>query len=208
MYVARDTWPMTLTMWTRSGQTANLWRIAQTPTSRVHPQKMLYRALSKFGDQFVYPVLPAFAKPIWDHPAGPKTLFFWAPLMKWGLVIAGSKDLKRPASKLSVYQNIALFITGGIWTRYSFVIIPVDYSLATVNFLVCSGLSQLCRIVHYKSIEVNHSLVRKGNYAVKVPRIDFLLTSAFEYECVVFLFSNRETAHIYFHKNTIQYNAS
>uniref|UniRef100_A0A0K0D9X3 Mitochondrial pyruvate carrier n=1 Tax=Angiostrongylus cantonensis TaxID=6313 RepID=A0A0K0D9X3_ANGCA len=89
---------------------------------------MLYRALSKFGDQFVYPVLPAFAKSIWDHPAEPKTVFFWAPLMKWGL-------------------NIALFITGGIWTRYSFVIIPVGYSLATVYFLVmCSVFSQLFRI--------------------------------------------------------------
>ena len=37
---------------------------------------------------------------------GPKTVFFWAPLMKWCLVAAGLKDLNRPADKLSVSQNV------------------------------------------------------------------------------------------------------
>ena len=37
---------------------------------------------------------------------GPKTVFFWAPLMKWCLVAAGLKDLNRPAEKLSVSQNV------------------------------------------------------------------------------------------------------
>src|SRR6266550_80657 len=37
---------------------------------------------------------------------GPKTVFFWAPVMKWCLVAAGLKDLTRPADKLSVSQNI------------------------------------------------------------------------------------------------------
>lgn len=40
-----------------------------------------------------------------NHAAGPKTIFFWAPLMKWGLVIAGLGDLKRPANQLSVSQS-------------------------------------------------------------------------------------------------------
>ncbi|KAE9421685.1 hypothetical protein Angca_003131, partial [Angiostrongylus cantonensis] len=111
------------------------------------PHRMLYRALSKFGDQFVYPVLPAFAKSIWDHPAEPKTVFFWAPLMKWGLVIASINYCDICLYGSFLFQNIALFITGGIWTRYSFVIIPVGYSLATVYFLVmCSVFSQLFRI--------------------------------------------------------------
>ena len=39
-------------------------------------------------------------------PTGPKTVFFWAPLMKWCLVAAGLKDLSRPADKLSVSQNV------------------------------------------------------------------------------------------------------
>ncbi|KAK6046584.1 hypothetical protein COOONC_15910 [Cooperia oncophora] len=111
------------------------------------PHKALYRFLCKVGDAVVYPVLPEFAKPVWNHPAGPKTVFFWGPIIKWGLVIAGIADLARPADKLSVSQNMALAATGAIWTRYSFVIIPVNYNLASVNFFVmCSGLSQLARI--------------------------------------------------------------
>ncbi|RDB25324.1 putative mitochondrial pyruvate carrier 2 [Hypsizygus marmoreus] len=86
-----------------------------------------------------------------NHPAGPKTVFFWAPLMKWCLVAAGLKDLSRPADKLSVSQNLALTATGFIWVRYSLVITPVNYSLAAVNFFVgLSGLSQLGRIAHYR----------------------------------------------------------
>jgi len=71
--------------------------------------------------------------------------------MKWCLVGAGIKDLTRPAEKLSVSQNLALAATGFIWVRYSFVITPVNYSLAAVNFFVgLSGLSQLGRIAHYR----------------------------------------------------------
>ncbi|KAN0116393.1 Mitochondrial pyruvate carrier [Russula decolorans] len=86
-----------------------------------------------------------------NHPAGPKTVFFWAPVMKWCLVAAGLKDLSRPADKLSASQNIALAATGFIWVRYSLVIKPINYSLAAVNFFVGStGLGQLARIVHYQ----------------------------------------------------------
>ncbi|KAJ6558551.1 UPF0041-domain-containing protein [Mycena vulgaris] len=68
-----------------------------------------------------------------NHPAGPKTVFFWAPVMKWCLVGAGLKDLGRPAEKLSLSQNVALTATGFIWVRWSMVIIPVNYSLAAVR---------------------------------------------------------------------------
>nr|GAT57718.1 predicted protein [Mycena chlorophos] len=86
-----------------------------------------------------------------NHPAGPKTVFFWAPMMKWCLVGAGLKDMTRPADKLSVSQNVALTATGFIWVRYSFVIIPVNYSLAAVNFFVgLSGITQLGRIANYR----------------------------------------------------------
>ncbi|KAG8681470.1 Mitochondrial pyruvate carrier 2 [Ceratobasidium sp. 395] len=72
-------------------------------------------------------------------------------MMKWCLVGAGLKDLSRPADKLSVSQNTALAATGFIWVRYSFVIIPVNYSLAAVNFFVgASGLTQLYRIWDYR----------------------------------------------------------
>ena len=68
-------------------------------------------------------------------------------MAKWALVIAGLKDLNRPADKLSVSQNLALTATGFIWVRYSLVITPVNYSLAAVNFFVgATGLGQLYRI--------------------------------------------------------------
>jgi len=72
-------------------------------------------------------------------------------MMKWCLVIAGLNDLKRPADKLSVPQNIALAATGAIWVRYSFVIIPVNYSLAAVNvFVGGTGFYQLYRVWDYR----------------------------------------------------------
>ncbi|KAA1471877.1 UPF0041-domain-containing protein [Dentipellis sp. KUC8613] len=86
-----------------------------------------------------------------NHPAGPKTVFFWAPMMKWCLVAAGLKDLGRPAENLSVSQNLALAATGVIWVRYSLVITPVNYSLAAVNMFVgLTGIGQLARIANYR----------------------------------------------------------
>ncbi|CAI4225340.1 unnamed protein product [Auanema sp. JU1783] len=117
------------------------------------PHKSLYRALCNIADKVVYPVLPAFAKPAWNHPAGPKTVFFWAPTIKWSLIFAGLADLARPADKLSFYQNGALCATGAIWTRYCFVIRPVNHYLASVNFFVfLTGFAQIVRISHYRYI--------------------------------------------------------
>ncbi|PWN30057.1 UPF0041-domain-containing protein [Jaminaea rosea] len=82
-----------------------------------------------------------------NHPAGPRTVFFWAPIMKWCLVAAGIKDLSRPPEKLSVSQNIALAATGMIWVRYSLIITPRNVNLAAVNFFVgATGMVQLYRI--------------------------------------------------------------
>ncbi|CAO3652016.1 unnamed protein product [Mucor hiemalis] len=71
-----------------------------------------------------------------DSPAGPKTIHFWAPAMKWCLVFAGIGDMQRPAEKLSLTQNVSLMLTGLIWSRYSMVIIPKNYSLFAVNVFV------------------------------------------------------------------------
>ncbi|KAM3720299.1 putative mitochondrial pyruvate carrier [Dirofilaria immitis] len=110
----------------------------------------IYRILCHTGDKILYPRLPSFAQSLWNHEAGPKTIFFWAPAIKWCLVLAGIADLKRPAEKLSFYQNTALFMTGLIWTRYSFVIRPINYNLASVNIFVCTiGLYQVSRKLKY-----------------------------------------------------------
>ncbi|EDU48522.1 UPF0041-domain-containing protein [Pyrenophora tritici-repentis] len=90
-----------------------------------------------------------FAK-FWNSPIGPKTVHFWAPVMKWGMVLAGASDFTRPAESLSFTQNFALMCTGAIWTRWCFVIRPKNIALAAVNSLVfCVGATQVGRIYMY-----------------------------------------------------------
>lgn len=96
-------------------------------------------------------ILPAKLRPLYNHPAGPKTVFFWAPMFKWGLVFAGLADMTRPAEKLSTSQSAVLTATGLIWSRYSLVIIPKNWNLFAVNFFVGgAGISQLYRIWEHK----------------------------------------------------------
>ncbi|CAK9437437.1 uncharacterized protein LODBEIA_P18150 [Lodderomyces beijingensis] len=87
-----------------------------------------------------------------NSETGPKTVHFWAPVFKWALVVAGINDLQRPVEKLSGTQQIALFATGAIWTRWAgFVIKPRNILLASVNFFL-GGVAgyQLIRIVRYR----------------------------------------------------------
>ncbi|KAH8730637.1 hypothetical protein GQ44DRAFT_736812 [Phaeosphaeriaceae sp. PMI808] len=86
-----------------------------------------------------------------DSPIGPKTVHFWAPVMKWGMVLAGASDFTRPAESLSFTQNFALMCTGAIWTRWCFVIRPKNIALAAVNALVfVVGATQVGRIYSYR----------------------------------------------------------
>ena len=39
----------------------------------------IYRVLVTSVERYV----PNKLRPIWEHPAGPKTVFFWAPVVKW-----------------------------------------------------------------------------------------------------------------------------
>jgi len=94
---------------------------------------------------------PSWAKRMWDSPVGLKTVHFWAPVMKWAIVLAGVSDFYRPAEKLSLTQNVALTATGVIWTRWCFVITPKNYLLAAVNFFLgCVGIIQTTRILQYQ----------------------------------------------------------
>ncbi|CAH8587231.1 unnamed protein product [Heterobilharzia americana] len=97
-------------------------------------------------------VVPTRLRPLWNHPAGPKTIFFWAPTFKWLLVAAGLADINRPVENVSLYQSTALAATGLIWSRYSVVIIPKNYNLLSVNaFVALTGLYQVGRLAkhHY-----------------------------------------------------------
>lgn len=95
--------------------------------------------------------LPDKLKPLWNHPAGAKTIHFWAPVFKWCLVGAGMADYTRPAETLSPRQSGALAATGIIWARYSIVIIPVNWNLFCCNFFLgVTGMMQLLRIYLYR----------------------------------------------------------
>ena len=90
-------------------------------------------------------------KRMWESEVGIKTVHFWAPVMKWCLVIAGIADFARPAEKLSFTQNFALTCTGLIWTRWCFIIRPRNVLLAAVNFfLAIVGIIQVSRIAMYE----------------------------------------------------------
>ncbi|EMC94542.1 hypothetical protein BAUCODRAFT_73558 [Baudoinia panamericana UAMH 10762] len=110
----------------------------------------------------------------WNSPVGPKTVHFWAPIMKWGLVLAGAADFARPASALSIPQNAALMTTGAIWTRWCFVIKPRNLFLASVNaLLACVGLTQVTRALMYQqSLKgqegVKNELKKEGGVLEKV----------------------------------------
>ncbi|XP_071477215.1 uncharacterized protein [Diadema antillarum] len=123
---------------------------------RRQPQRSLADSVpqttSRFGalDAKIQQALPPRLQGLWNHPAGLKTIHFWAPAFKWCLVIAGIADYARPPEKLSVRQSGALAATGVIWARYSMVIIPVNWNLFSVNFFLgLTGLMQLGRIYLY-----------------------------------------------------------
>nr|BAN20998.1 conserved hypothetical protein [Riptortus pedestris] len=120
---------------------------------------VIYRRSMLFLDKFVPPKF----QPTWNHPAGPKTIFFWAPAVKWGLVIAGLGDLARPVEKVSVSQSSALLATGVVWARYSLVIIPKNWSLFAVNlFVASSALYQVVRGLRFQmALKENESLETK-----------------------------------------------
>jgi len=96
---------------------------------------------------------------MWDSPVGLKTVHFWAPVMKWCLVIAGISDFYRPAEKLSLTQNVALTATGAIWTRWCLIIKPKNVLLAAVNFFLgIVGVIQVSRIVSYNMSQKGESV--------------------------------------------------
>ncbi|SPJ80135.1 related to FMP43 Found in Mitochondrial Proteome [Fusarium torulosum] len=91
-------------------------------------------------------------KRMWESEIGFKTVHFWAPVMKWALVLAGISDFARPVENLSFTQNLALTCTGIIWTRWCLIIKPKNYLLAAVNFFLgLVGLVQITRILTHES---------------------------------------------------------
>ncbi|EGR27840.1 hypothetical protein IMG5_187850 [Ichthyophthirius multifiliis] len=89
---------------------------------------------------------PASMRQFLMHSAGPFTIFFWCPLIKWGITLVNFTDFNIPLEQVNTFQQLAIMLSGFTWTRYSFVINPVNYSLALVNFVMgLSGMYQLSR---------------------------------------------------------------
>ncbi|GAX12687.1 hypothetical protein FisN_15Hh163 [Fistulifera solaris] len=66
-------------------------------------------------------------------PAGPFTVHFWAPMSKWLISGASFLELDRPTEKISLAQYSALTVTGLFFSRYSLLIVPINYNLSAVN---------------------------------------------------------------------------
>jgi len=110
------------------------------------PDTRYWRTMAKL-DKYV----PSKLLFVWNHAAGPKTVFFWSPVVKGGVVLAGIGDLQRPAEKISIPQTAALACTGLIWSRNCVVIIPKNYALMVVNiFVAVTGFYQVGRGLKYQ----------------------------------------------------------
>lgn len=70
------------------------------------------------------------------HPAGPFTIFFWAPTCKWLITFANIGDTKKPAEYISANQQFVIAVSGLIWVRYSMVCVPRNWNLGSGNLFM------------------------------------------------------------------------
>mmetsp|Transcript_5022 Transcript_5022/g.8560 ORF Transcript_5022/g.8560 Transcript_5022/m.8560 type:complete len:84 (-) Transcript_5022:160-411(-) len=57
------------------------------------------------------------------------------------ITISNIGDFDKPAHLLSANQQIAIFITGVVWCKYSLAVKPVNYNLMIVNFFMAISSS-------------------------------------------------------------------
>lgn len=74
-----------------------------------------------------------FVSSVAAAPAGPFTVHFWAPMSKWLISGASFLELDRPTEKISLAQYSALTLTGLFFSRYSLLVVPINYNLSAVN---------------------------------------------------------------------------
>lgn len=60
------------------------------------------------------PNMPGFVRSLSSHPAGPFTIFFWAPTSKWFLSGANLLNVNKPTDTISLAQTTALTMTGAL----------------------------------------------------------------------------------------------
>lgn len=114
-----------------------------------------------------------------ESDLGPFSVHFWAPLCKWMLSISNLADYDRPVEKVSTAQQIALCTTGFIWSRYSLVIIPKNWSLFLVNFsLGLTGTYHLGRKLYAEYNQKNNTT--NDNDTVVAPAISVAIIPEIE----------------------------
>ncbi|XP_047318637.1 mitochondrial pyruvate carrier 4-like isoform X1 [Impatiens glandulifera] len=84
---------------------------------------------------------------MWNHPAGPQTIHFWAPTFKWAISIANIADFSKPPDKVSYPQQIVVSTNGFIWSRMAE---AANYNQCIVSIaMAATGLYQLGRKVKH-----------------------------------------------------------
>ncbi|ETW33560.1 hypothetical protein PFTANZ_05687 [Plasmodium falciparum Tanzania (2000708)] len=79
------------------------------------------------------------------------TIHFWAPTFKWSISLANIADINRDPSYLSLPQQIAICLTGLLFTRFAYMIKPRNLNLLTINFFMSmTSFYQISRIGQYK----------------------------------------------------------
>ncbi|KAL8136695.1 hypothetical protein V2J09_002696 [Rumex salicifolius] len=99
-------------------------------------------------------------KALWNNPAGPKTIHFWAPAFKWGLIIANIADFQKPPEQVSYPIQAALAVSGTIWSRYSTLIKPRNPLLLSVNMATAAtGCCQIIRKLRHDYVQEKESRI-------------------------------------------------
>lgn len=97
---------------------------------------------------------------------GPFTTHFWAPMSKWLISGASFLDLDRPTDQVSLAQYTALTATGFFFSRYSLLVLPINYLLCSVNIaLFGSSAWHLGRKI--KADYIDEKPVKKEESAVQ-----------------------------------------
>ncbi|XP_023637090.1 mitochondrial pyruvate carrier 2 isoform X1 [Capsella rubella] len=81
-------------------------------------------------------------KALWNHPAGPKTIHFWAPTFKWGISIANIADFQKPPENISYLQQIGNYY-------YSLLCYELQYLSNLLNYYI---LFNICLKLVYLAV--------------------------------------------------------
>jgi hypothetical protein len=105
--------------------------------------------------------------------AGPFTVHFWAPMSKWMISGASFLELNRPTEKISLPQYTALTLTGFFFSRYSLLVIPINYNLCAVNIaLFGSSAWHLGRKINADYVKFGFVEGNSGNDTATPPTKD------------------------------------